>query len=224
MPPSPAMTAIWHSLDRQGSPPWGNLFFFFFYSPQSRQRTRELVLYTFFLLIREEQHMGRETTAPASRSTDPRTPQPLNSISFSNYFLPMLEVSEGQRECLLRPINCQCISKSVQAPAKDSVIRCCLKEKKLCGVSTLQSSPALHFSNVTSGRSGLERRRNYSDIRPAIFQGSIMFRGPLFLLSELKKPQLHIHQDKSRASINERGGFAGNQGVLYIANGKREFV
>ena len=43
-------------------------------------------------------------------------------------------------------------------------------------------------------------------------------------MSELKKHQLHIHQDKSCASINERGGFGGNQGVFYIANGTREFV
>lgn len=43
------------------------------------------------------------------------------------------------------------------------------------------------------------------------------------MLSELKKHQLHIHQDKSCASINERGGFTGNQ-VFYITNGKTEFV
>lgn len=77
---------------------------------------------------------------------------------------------------------------------------------------------------MTRGWIWLERRRNFSGIRTAIFQGSIIFWCSLFSLSELKKHQLHIHQDKHWASINERGGSAGNQGVLYVTNGKREFV
>lgn len=36
-----------------------------------------------------------------------------------------------------------------------------------------------------------------------------MFRGSLFLLSELKKHQLHMRQDKNRAPINEREGSLG---------------
>lgn len=43
-------------------------------------------------------------------------------------------------------------------------------------------------------------------------------------MSELKKHQPHIHQDKSRASINAKGGFGKNQGGFYIAEGQREFV
>lgn len=43
-------------------------------------------------------------------------------------------------------------------------------------------------------------------------------------MSELKKHQPHIHQDKSRASINAKGGFGKNEGGFYIAEGKREFV
>lgn len=70
----------------------------------------------------------------------------------------------------------------------------------------------------------LERRRKFSGIKTLISQGSIIFCCSLFLFSELKKHQLHIYQDKSHASINERGGFTGNQRVFYIAHGKREFV
>ena len=66
-------------------------------------------------------------------------------------------------------------------------------------------SRAFHFSNMTRGWIWLERRRNFSGISTAIFQGSIIFWCSLFLLSELKKHQLHIHQDKSCVSINEKG-------------------
>lgn len=62
-----------------------------------------------------------------------------------------------------------------------------------------------------------------SGYKTAIFQGSIIFCCSLFL-SDLKKHQLHIHQDKSCASINERGGCVRNKGVFYIAHGKREFI
>lgn len=43
-------------------------------------------------------------------------------------------------------------------------------------------------------------------------------------LSELKKHQPHIHQDKSAASTNAKGGFGKSQGGFYIADGKGEFV
>lgn len=59
--------------------------------------------------------------------------------------------------------------------------------------------------------------------------GTVIFQAPSFsvahlFLSELKKHQPHIHQDKSHASINAKGGFGKNRGGFYIADGKREFV
>lgn len=46
----------------------------------------------------------------------------------------------------------------------------------------------------------------------------------LIFLSELKKHQPYIHQDKSHASINAKGGFGKRQDGFYIADGKGGFV
>lgn len=91
-------------------------------------------------------------------------------------------------------------------------------------VNLTDASPAPHFSNMPHGWICPSLRRNVSDIGTAVPRGCTVFRGSPFLLSKLKTQQLLIHQDKGRASINERGGCRRDRGVPYGANGKREFV
>lgn len=67
------------------------------------------------------------------------------------------------------------------------------------------------------GEIWLERGRKFRGTGLAIFQDSLLARGSLFLCCQSQRSSTgsHIHQDKTGASITERGGPARNQGAFF---------
>lgn len=132
-----------------------------------------------------------------------------------------LEASERQKSkgCILLNVTaCGRVVKAGQWISNKTN----LKEKNFAACQLDRCLPCSPLLRCDSWMIWLERR-NLCGIGNSGFRDPFTLCCSLFL-SELKKHQPHIHQDKSHASINAKGGFGKRQDGFYSADGKGEFA